>query len=147
MERARAGLHGPPVGPRFHINSGPGPSWSEIFWKYLVLVRVGPWFSENIWSRSEFVHDFLKIFGPGPSRSLISQFFSVLVQSGPRTEPNRSVRNQSVSVRGSLVWTSVCEFVDTRNYCFFVGRDQSKQSKVVLTKSVFDFSILKYHIS
>ena len=94
------------VGPRFPFNFGPDPSWSEILWKYLVPVRVGPRFSKNIWSWSELVPGFLKIFGPGPAWSWISEFFPVLVRFGPRTGPNRSVRDRSVLVRGSLGWVS-----------------------------------------
>ena len=57
------------VGSRFHIYSGPGPSWSEIFW--------------NIWSWSELVRDFPKIFGPGPTWSEIFGKYLVLVRPGP----------------------------------------------------------------
>ena len=44
---------------------GPGPTWSGIFGKYLVLVRVGPRFLKSFRSWSGLVLDFPIFFGPG----------------------------------------------------------------------------------
>ena len=61
-------------GPSRSLNFDIYRPWSELvrdFILILVPVRAGPRFYENIWSRSESVRDFLKIFGPGPSWSRV----------------------------------------------------------------------------
>ena len=91
------------------------PNLSEIIEILLVLVRYEMWKFFSVMVQSE-----VSIFSWSwidPVRNL--KIFLVMVRSGPRTsmvlaEPNRSVQNQAVSVRGSLIKGDLLRFMSHR---------------------------------